>query len=269
MKKLFVLLVVFLATACPRHTSTEVPLPEADTVSVAPQTLQTKTITPEDTTTTGEEEFIETDDSLGCAVIGHYNPGSKINNEVTEMWIDLTWTPEKGMGKVELVPAMRYDKKTGRYHDIYTNEPLKDGYEDFNYQEAMWYLQIDAPYEVVEPLFLAFYYDTRFVYEGDLDRDGIPDFGILLQGEMSTCCSYALLTIKDGRWALMKYPYGVSFNLRASGKELARQGARKGEIIITKSDYSDPDSNCYEAPIKDTVILSTRIDAKDYFTSDY
>ena len=265
-KTLLILLPILLATACPRHTSSETPPPEVDSVGVAPKTLQTETDTLEDTTT-DEEEVIETEDSLVYAVLGHYNPGSKINNEVREMWIDLTWTPEKGMGKVELVPAMRYDKKTGRYHDIHTNEPLKEQY--VYYVDAMWYLQIDAPYEVVEPLLLPFYYDTRFVYEGDLDRDGIPDFGILLQEDMSTCCPYALLTIKDGRWALMEYPYLVSFNLRASGKELARRGARKGEIIITRSDFSDSEnSNCYEAPIKDSVILSTRIDAQDFFSAE-
>ena len=257
MKKIFVLLAVFLTAACPRHISSETPPHETGTV--VPDTLEM--VAPESTVNEEEEEeFIEPEDSLDYAVLGHYNPGSKINNEVKEMWIDLTWTPEK----VELVPALRYDKKTGRYHDIYTNEPLNEKYD--NYEEALWYLQIDAPYEVVEPLFLAFYYDPRIVYEGDLDRDGIPDFGILLQGEMSLCCAYALLTIKDGRWVLMEYPYVVSFNLRASGKELARRGARKGEILITLSDLSDfENSNCEEAPIKDSVILSRRIDVKDYF----
>lgn len=261
MKKIFVLLAVFLTAACPRHISSETPPPETGTV--VPDTLEM--VAPESTVNEEEEEeFIEPEDSLDYAVLGHYNPGSKINNEVKEMWIDLTWTPEKGMGKVELVPALRYDKKTGRYHDIYTNEPLNEKYD--NYEEALWYLQIDAPYEVVEPLFLAFYYDPRIVYEGDLDRDGIPDFGILLQGEMSLCCAYALLTIKDGRWVLMEYPYVVSFNLRASGKELACRGARKGEILITLSDLSDfENSNCEEAPIKDSVILSRRIDVKEYF----
>ena len=202
----FLLIILLLATACPSHTLTETPPAGA----VASDTLSR--VPPEEPTVTEEEDFIEVEDFWVSSVKGHVNPGSKINNEVNEMWIDLSWTPEKGSGKVELVPAM------------------------------------------------------RFVYEGDLDRDGIPDFGILLK-RMSNCCSYALLTIQDGRWALMKYPYGVSYNLRASGKELARRGAKKGEIIITQSDYSDfPNSNCWEAPIKDSVILFRRIDAQDYFS---
>ena len=159
---------------------------------------------------------------------------------------------------IEQLQAQGYE-----YLDIHTNEPLAKEYAGC--EDSMWYLQIDAPNEVVEPLFLEYYYDARFVYEGDLDRDGIPDFGILLK-RMSNCCSYALLTIQDGRWALLKYPYGVSYNLRASGKELARRGAKKGEIIITQSDYSDfSNSDCWEAPIKDSVILYRRINAQDYF----
>lgn len=262
----FLLIVLLLATACPRHTASE-PSPSENVntgktgvtyLKMEPITLE-ELMAPEEK----EEEVIEVEDFWISSVKGHVNPGSKINNEVNEVWIDLSWTPEKGRGKVELVPAMRFDLKTNRYHDIHTNEPLKNEYH--SYEDAMWYLQIDAPYEVVEPLFLEFYFDARLVYEGDLDRDGIPDFGILLK-RMSNCCSYALLTIKDGQWALMKYPYGVSYNLRASGKELARRGAKKGEIIITQSDYSDfSNSDCWEAPIKDSVILYRRINAQDYF----
>ena len=260
----FLLIILLLATACPRHTSSEPSPPDTGKTGVTmlkmePITLE-ELIAPEEK----EEEVIEIEDCWISSVKGHINPGSKINNEVNEMWIDLSWTPEKGSGKVELVPAMRFDLKTNRYLDIHTNEPLAEKYAGC--EDSMWYLQIDAPNEVVEPLFLEYYYDARFVYEGDLDRDGIPDFGILLK-RMSNCCSYALLTIQDGRWALMKYPYGVSYNLRASGKELARRGAKKGEIIITQSDYSDfPNSNCWEAPIKDSVILFRRIDAQDYFS---
>lgn len=264
MKNAFFLLIILLfATACPRHSASEPSAPDTGKTSVTylkmePITLE-ELMAPEEK----EEEVIEIEDFWISSVKGHVNPGSKINNEVNEVWIDLSWTPEKGRGKVELVPAMRFDLKTNRYLDIHTNEPLKNEYH--SYEDAMWYLQIDAPYEVVEPLFLEFYFDARLVYEGDLDRDGIPDFGILLK-RMSNCCSYALLTIKDGQWALMKYPYGVSYNLRASGKELARRGAKKGEIIITQSDYSDfSNSDCWEAPIKDSVILYRRINAQDYF----
>ena len=262
----FLLIVLLLATACPRHTASEPsPSENGNTGKTGVTYLKMEPITLEELMAPEEkeEELIEIEDFWISSVKGHINPGSKINNEVNEMWIDLSWTPEKGRGKVELVPAMRFDLKTNRYLDIHTNEPLKN--ENHSYEDAMWYLQIDAPYEVVEPLFLEFYFDARLVYEGDLDRDGIPDFGILLK-RMSNCCSYALLTIKDGQWALMKYPYGVSYNLRASGKELARRGAKKGEIIITQSDYTDfPNSNCWEAPIKDSVILYRRINAQDYF----
>lgn len=262
----FLLIVLLLATACPRHSASEPSASEnGNTGKTSVTYLKMEPITLEELMASEEkeEEVIEIEDFWISSVKGHVNPGSKINNEVNEVWIDLSWTPEKGRGKVELVPAMRFDLKTNRYLDIHTNEPLKNEYH--SYEDTMWYLQIDAPYEVVEPLFLEFYFDARLVYEGDLDRDGIPDFGILLK-RMSNCCSYALLTIKDGQWALMKYPYGVSYNLRASGKELARRGAKKGEIIITQSDYSDfSNSDCWEAPIKDSVILYRRINAQDYF----
>ena len=264
MKRFLVLLpALLLATACPRHPSTETSPPKTDTTGVT--LFKMEPITLEEIMATEEEEIIEVEDFWYSSVKGHINPGERINNEVNAMWIDLSWTPEKGKGKVELVPAMRFDMKTGRYLDIHTKQPLEREYD--TYDDCMWYLQIDAPYEVVEPLFLEYYYDARLVYEGDLDWDGIPDFGILLK-RMSNCCSYALLTIQDGHWALMKYPYGVSYNLRASGKELARPGARRGEIIITQSDYSDPESDCWEAPIKDSVIFSRRIDVKDYFNED-
>ena len=70
----------------------------------------------------------------------------------------------------------------------------------------MWYLHIDCSYKVVEPLYLHYYFAPKFVYEGDLDQDGVPEFGILLK-RISNCCAYALLSIKNGHWVLKTEPF--------------------------------------------------------------
>lgn len=196
------------------------------------------------------------------SVKGHVNPGSLENNETREMWTGIWWNAKKGKGKVELVPALKQVGNSGHYVDIHTNELWEQPYEE--YGDCMWYLQIDCWYKVVEPLYLHYYFDPKFVYEGDLDQDGVPDFGILLR-RMSNCCSYALLTIKDGHWVLLTEPFTVAYNLRASGKELARKGDMKGEIKITKSGFDDYGiSTCMNAQIVDTVIVAKKIDIGDY-----
>ena len=201
------------------------------------------------------------EDQWYCSVKGHKNPGSLENNETREMNTGIWWTPKKGKGKIVIVPALKPNGESGLYVDIHTNEPWVAKYEE--YGDCMWYFQIDAPYKVVEPLYLHYYFDPMFVYEGDLDQDGIPDFGILLRRH-SVLCSYAILTIKDGHWVLMTEPFAVAYNLRASGKELARRGDRKGEIKITKSGFNDDGISTFmDAQIVDTVVVARRIDIKD------
>ena len=102
------------------------------------------------------------------------------------------------------------------------------------------------------------------MYEGDLDQDGVPDFGMLLSRQ-SNCNAYVLLTIKDVHWVLMAKPFMVTHNLRSSGHELAMRGKHKGEIKIKFSDFSDEEANCMEAPIKDSVIVAQRIDIHDFY----
>ena len=185
-----------------------------------------------------------------------------VNNETREMSIGIYWNPKKGKGRVRLVPALKKSDEDGQYYDIHTNEPWDATYKE--YGEHMWYLQIDCWYTVVKPLFLHYYFDPYFVYEGDLDKDGVPDFGILLKRD-SMLCSYALLTIKDGHWVLLTEPIPVAYNLRASGKELARTGDRKGEIKITKSGFDDSGLCTFrEAMIVDTVVVAKRIELKDF-----
>ena len=202
------------------------------------------------------------DDRWYTSVKGHVNPDSIENNETREMPIKIWWDPMNKGGTVELAHAYKEkDGESGSYVDINTGEPLEQPYDD--YGEYMWYLQIKSEDKVVEPLFLHYYFDPHFVYEGDLDQDGVPDFGILLTRQ-SNCCSYALLTIKDGHWTLLAEPFPVTYNLRASGKELAKRGDRKGEIKITYSDFSTDDSTCMESPVSDSVIVSQRIDIHDF-----
>lgn len=204
----------------------------------------------------------DSEDGWDVSVKGHVHPGSIENNEVTEMVTGIWWNKKKGKGKVELVPALKQVGNYGQYVDIHTNELWEQPYEE--YGDCMWYLQIDCWYKVVEPLYLNYYFSPKFVYEGDLDQDGVPEFGILLR-RMSNCCSYALLSIKDGHWVLKTEPFTVAYNLRASGKELARKGDKKGEIKITKSGFDDDGlSTCMDAQIVDTVIVAKTIDIGDF-----
>ena len=201
-------------------------------------------------------------DSWYSSVKGHYRPGSLENNETREMITDIWWNSKGGTCRVELVPALRPVDDEGHYADIHTNNLWESVYEE--YGDWMWYFQIDSPYTVVEPLFLYYYFEPHFVYEGDLDHDGMPDFGILLTRQ-SVLCTYALLTIKDGHWALMTEPFEVAHNLRYSGKELARPGSKKGEIRITKSGFDDDGLSTFEdAGIVDTVVVAKRIDIGEF-----
>lgn len=204
----------------------------------------------------------EEDDRWYTSVKGHIHPGALENNETFELVTDIWWNPKKGKGKVELVPALKKIGENGPYVDIHSNEPWESEYK--GYGDCMWYLQIDCWYKVVEPLFLHYYFDPHFVYEGDLDQDGVPDFGILLTRH-SNLCAYALLTIKDGHWALLTEPFDVAYNLRASGKELAQKGDKKGEIKITRSGFDDDGLSTFmDALIVDTVVVAKRIDIKDF-----
>lgn len=204
---------------------------------------------------------IENDDWF-TSVKGHINPSSVENNESRELFANISRKKKSAKGKIELVPALKQIGDSPQYVDIYTNDPWEQPYD--GYGDLMWYFRIDCKDQVVKPLFLHYYYDPKFVYEGDLDQDGIPDFGILLRRE-SNCCAYALLTINNGHWALLTEPFLVAQNLRASGKELAKKGEKKGEIIITKSgSTNDGLSTCMESPIVDTVITARRIDTHDF-----
>ena len=208
------------------------------------------------------ETYDGLDDKWDASVKGHVRPGSIENNEITEMVTGIWWNKKKGKGKVEIVPALKQVDNSSQYVDIHTNELWEQPYED--YGDCMWYLQIDCWYKVVVPLYLNYYSAPKFVYEGDLDQDGVPEFGILLKRRKSNCCSYALLSIKDRHWVLKTEPFTVAYNLRASGKELARKGDKKGEIKITKSGFDDDGlSTCMDAQIVDTVIVAKTIDIGD------
>lgn len=202
------------------------------------------------------------DERWFSSVKGHIHPGALENNETREMVTGIWWNSKKGKGKVELVPALKKLGENGPYVDIHTYEPWESEYE--GYGDNMWYFQIDCWYKVVEPLFLHYYFNPHFVYEGDLDQDGVPDYGILLTRH-SNLCTYALLTINDGHWMLLTEPFDVAYNLRASGKELARKGDKKGEIKITRSGFDDDGLSTFmDAMIVDTVVVAKRIDIKDF-----
>ena len=255
MKKSFIVILVLgfagLGMACSsRSRNSQKPSTQSDQTEIVTTKEPTPIVSYED------------DDLWYTSVKGHIHPGALENNETREMVTGIWWNPKKGKGKVELVPALKKLAENGPYVDIHSNEPWESEYE--GYGDCMWYLQIDCWYKVVEPLFLHYYFDPHFVYEGDLDQDGVPDFGILLTRH-SNLCAYALLTIKDGHWVLLTEPFDVAYNLRASGKELAQTGDKKGEIKITRSGFDDDGLSTFmDAMIVDTVVVAKRIDIKDF-----
>ena len=204
--------------------------------------------------------YFDEEDQWYFSVKGHVNPDSLVNNETRAMDIELGWLHEPGKGKVEMVRALKKVGQGTEYVDIHTGEHMELALDVFNeYWSNIWYLQINSKQKVVEPLLLQYYFNPHFVYEGDLDQDGVPDFGFLMTRH-SNLCLYALLTIKDGHWVLLTEPFDVAYNLRASGYELARKGDKKGEIKITRSSFDDDGLSTFmAAQIKDTVVVAKRI----------
>lgn len=76
------------------------------------------------------------------------------------------------------------------------------------------------------------------VYEGDLDHDGVDEFGILNTWVTSNCRSYKIYTWHDYSWKLLVDPIFTTYELRASGLEIARPGTEKGTVLINKASDS-------------------------------
>ena len=95
------------------------------------------------------------------------------------------------------------------------------------------------------------------VYEGDLDRNGTDEFGILETWDTSVYRTYYVYTFYKNEWRYLIHPFGTAESLRASGKDLVRQGEHKGEVIVTKSDFEAEDSTFADAPDIDIVIKPT------------
>jgi len=95
------------------------------------------------------------------------------------------------------------------------------------------------------------------VYEGDLDRNGTDEFGILDTWDTSFYRAYSVYTFYKNEWRYLFPPFGTAESLRASGKDLVKQGDRKGEVIVTMSDFEAEDSSFSMAPDKEIIVTPT------------
>ena len=95
------------------------------------------------------------------------------------------------------------------------------------------------------------------VHEGDLDGNGTDEFGVLFTWSMSACRTYEVFTFHNGEWRWLIPQVRTAESLRASGKELVKAGEHPGEIKVTMSDFTVPESCCTYAPDKDTVWTAT------------
>ncbi|MBR1433720.1 MAG: hypothetical protein IJ584_01260, partial [Bacteroidales bacterium] len=71
------------------------------------------------------------------------------------------------------------------------------------------------------------------VFEGDLDQNGTDEFGILFTWQTSACRTYEVYTFHDGQWRWLIPQVRTAESLRASGKELVKQGDHPGEVKVT------------------------------------
>lgn len=170
-----------------------------------------------------------------ASIKGHVNPGELINNEVDSLCLDFRGQEVKV--KISRLQNANYSED-GYYH-------LDD-----------WILTMEHPTRTIAPLVLRYYERPKIVYEGDLDGDGNPDFGVLLKRE-SMSCSYVLLTIIDDTWAMIGDLIEVAHNLRASGQEIAKPNGKKGEIHVTYSCF-EPDDTVFDAGIRDSVLVANK-----------
>ena len=137
-----------------------------------------------------------------------------------------------------------YEK--GEYDDILS-------YDEYG-EKNKYHSRIFSSNPQVPVLDIYYNLGPSLVNEGDLDRNGTTEFGILDTWTSSNCRRYRIYTLKDYCWYYIVEPLNTSYNLRASGLELAESTKKKGKIRIR---YSDEPRTCNYAPINDTIISAT------------
>lgn len=105
----------------------------------------------------------------------------------------------------------------------------------------------------------------KLVFEGDLDGNGIDDFGFLDTWHTSNCRNYHVATIRN--YTIMSMlQFETAYSLRASGKNLVEKSNQKGYAHVIYSDMEAPGSCCNWAPDVDTLM---RFDYQRFDQSDF
>ena len=94
----------------------------------------------------------------------------------------------------------------------------------------------------------------KLVYEGDLDKNGRDEFGILDTWDVSALRNYRVYSFHKGEWRLLIPPIRTAESLRAIGRELVKPGENPGEVQVVFSDFNAPLSSFASAPDKDTIL---------------
>lgn len=97
------------------------------------------------------------------------------------------------------------------------------------------------------------------VNEGDLDRNGTTEVGILDTWHTSSCRLYRIYTLKNNQWYYLIAPLKTSENIRASGVELAEPTELENKIRIRYANFEAPLSSCANSPIIDTIVSASFI----------
>lgn len=101
----------------------------------------------------------------------------------------------------------------------------------------------------------------QLVFEGDLDRNGVDEWGVLETGIAGQWRQYFVYTLKQGRWWYLidddEFTW-TNMYMRVSDKEVVEQGPEPGWV---KVNYCDFFSSKGDLPMRDTVLQAklTRI----------
>lgn len=118
---------------------------------------------------------------------------------------------------------------------------------DWQNEEYHWVVRSSNPN--IPELILRDNWTPSLTFEGDLDGNGIDEFGVLATWKSSACRCYYIYTLVDGKWYYLIKPMDTAHNIRCGGQELAIAGPTKGSIVIWKSDWDANLSCCAWCPI--------------------
>lgn len=92
--------------------------------------------------------------------------------------------------------------------------------------------------------------EPKLNFEGDLDGDGIDEFGIGSRWGTSSCKDYYVYTLVNNRWCYFIEPFGTSLPVRESGLDLVTSIGSRDSVKIV---YADLTYGC-SAPKRDSIV---------------